>query len=244
MKEVLLGEIWGVGRKNSEHVDRVGIKTVGDVFRVGGGKMHEHLGVLGERLYFELAGLPSIGKMSDSVQQSIVRSRSFGKKTSARTVVEDAVSYHISHTALTLRKNGWEAGSVALYLRFKDEEERPRSISYFVPLPAPTSSTPALIRLTLETLRSHFNSNHIYVKAGVTLGSIRPKGESTLSLFPVNDKGDNSVLMKTFDAINRKHGSDTLRVGTLRHTHEWRSRSAFLSKSYTTSWTELPTAGT
>lgn len=237
---VQLIELWGVGRKTSERLSALSITTVGDVLSHGSTRMHTYLGVVGERLYFELAGIPSIMNPSDDVQQSIMSTRSFGKKTSLYKVVADAVSYHLTHTAEKLRKRDWVATGAYMQLRYTDTEERVRYVSYKVEFESPTSSTPLMARALLLTLKFYFNPRYTYEKAGVVLFGISKTTDATMSLFNSESGKEMISIMKVFDSINKKYGSDTMRIGTLGHNHEWRSKTAFLSQSYTTSWTELP----
>lgn len=233
-----VGALWGVGSKTTENLARYGVRTVGDVISRGPSSMRDYLGVAGERLYYELTGTPSLAHHTEEVQQSIMSTRSFGKKTSQYGVVEDAVSYHIASVAKTLRDHGWVAERASLFLRYTDEEERARSLSYIVSLSLPTADTSRIAKDVLAVLRQQFTPRFRYTKSGITLSGIIPAEEATLSLFSAPRESARNV-MEVFDTINRKFGSDTLRIGTERQHHEWRAKSAFLSPSYTTSWTEL-----
>ena len=46
--------------------------------------------------------------------------------------------------------------------------------------------------------------------------------------------------MSALDAINRAHAPDAIKYGALGLKPQWKMRSTYFSKRYTTHWDELP----
>ena len=236
-----LYEIWGVGRKTSEKLQKAGITTVDDARRVGKDGMHALLGVLGERLFFELSGVPSVHDIrSEGGQASIMNTRSFGTPTKSLSVVEDALTHHASSGAEKLRGLDLRATRASIMVQYDVEGAR-RYMTYEVVFEKPTSDTRVIVASILKIFRAHADPRHIYRKAGVTLRSFSKQGTETPSLFKTEESPhDTNSLMKVFDRVNTHFGKGTLRLGSERKRHAWSSKTAFLSPSYTTAWDALP----
>ena len=56
---VSCGSVWGIGRETTLKLSALNIRTVDDLLQVGLGFMRERFGVQGERLFFELSGIPT-----------------------------------------------------------------------------------------------------------------------------------------------------------------------------------------
>jgi len=236
-----LREIWGVGRKTYEKLERYGVRTVGDVLRAGPVHMRTHLGILGEQLYFELVGVAATSKKMRTHHQSIMSSASFGKKVTGATALEDALSYHVAQVAEKARQDEHVAHDISFSIRYEDADGATRIHTERVPLVPPTASTAHLTKVVLKAARPFFRNSFLYKKVGVVLSNMTTPEATTGSLFLDTDttrSGD--VLMKVFDAINTKHGRGSVRMATEQRTHAWKGKSGFISDAYTTSWTALP----
>jgi DNA polymerase V len=236
-----LYEIWGVCAHISERLMKRGMTTVGDVLHHGPGVMREVLGVVGERLYYELSGIEA-QPPAMKAQSSSMSSRSFGKHVRTYAELADAVSHHLSEIARKLRQKRTKAPGVVLYLRFIDEDDRAASVSYTVRFPTPLSDTRSMAKLVLSTLTQAFDARVRYVKAGITAYDITDIDALQPDLFQAEQDVSNDTLMNVVDGINSRFGARALRMGTQHATQVWKSRAQFLSPSYTTSWTSLPMA--
>jgi len=239
--DVSLREIWGVGRKTYEKLERCGVRTVGDVLRTGAVYMRTHLGILGEQLYFELAGITTRTKKIRTHHQSIMSSASFGKKVKGAITIEDALSYHVAQVAEKARQDERVARDVSFSIRYEDADGATRIYTERVPLVPPSANTAYLTKAVLKAARPFFRSSFSYKKVGVVLSNVVTQEVVTGSLFfDTESVCSSDELMKVFDAINMKHGRGSVRMATVQKTHAWKGRSGFVSDAYTTSWTGLP----
>ena len=241
LRDASLQEIWGVGRKTYEKLGCVGIRTVADVLAQGAMRMRTHLGIHGEQLFYELAGMAPVGVRKSVQHQSIMSSASFGKKIQNVAEVEDALSYHIAHVAEKARHDGCVAHALSFSIRYEDADGALRYHNDQVSLVPGTADTRVLTKAVLSTVRPFFKPTFRYKKVGVVLSRLAPQGTATGSLFDDQHSTDEAgSLMKIFDAINEKHGRGSVRIGTEQKTHAWKGKSVYVSKAYTTSWTSLP----
>ena len=241
LHESSLREVWGVGSKTYDKLERIGIKTVNDVLHAGAVHMRTNLGILGEQLYFELAGITTTTKKERTERGSITSSASFGKKIQGTHAIEDALSYHVAQVAEKVRQQGCIARDVSFSIRYDDADDATRLYTDHVSIEPGSASTADLTKAVLKAARPFFQSSFRYKKVGVVLSGLTTPETVTGSLFA--DAGaihSSDLLMQVFDAINTKHGRGSVRMATEQKTHAWKGRSAFVSDAYTTSWTTLP----
>ncbi|MFM2374770.1 MAG: hypothetical protein RLZZ234_765 [Candidatus Parcubacteria bacterium] len=238
-----VGEVWGVGRKTSEHLVARGIATVGDILRHGPTVMREELGIVGEHLYYELTGTPVLSR-EQRKHRSLMSSRSFGAKVRSFSELADAVTHHLTQIGKKLREQHMKAPGVSLYLRYVDHDGAKRSVSYVTMFNEPLSDTRIMATQVMATLRRVFDTRAAYVKAGVLAHELSDANAPQGSLFTSFAYGANDALMGVVDALNQRFGGDAVTIGTSTTKHAWRSKTQYLSPAYTTSWTDIPHAST
>jgi DNA polymerase V len=236
-----LREIWGVGARTSERLAKQGILTVNDVLSHGPKVLREEIGVVGERLYYELSGTQA-ESVHASTQTSMMSTRSFGKHVREFAVLQDAVSHHLSEVARKLREQQTKVPGVVVHLRFIDSEGRTCSVSHTVRFPCLLSDTRSMATAVCSTLKNVFDSRARYTKAGIVAYHITDAEALQAALFEVQHDPSNDALMQVVDGLNIRFGARAVRMGTQQSAQAWKSRAQFLSPSYTTSWTSLPMA--
>jgi DNA polymerase V len=78
-------------------------------------------------------------------------------------------------------------------------------------------------------------------KAGVLLLELGLPGAAPASLFDALEAPDDR-LMSAIDQINARYGRGSARLGLAQKDSEWRMRRENLSPSFTTRWTDIPSA--
>jgi len=100
----------------------------------------------------------------------------------------------------------------------------------------------------LAVLQRIYRPRHRYVKAGVMLMDLRPKGLAQGDLFdaasPTSDVR-RDVLMQTLDRVNAKWGRGTLGIASagLQGDRAWSMQRGNLSPAYSTRWSDLRVIG-
>jgi len=238
-------EVWGVGRRLCVQLFELGIKTAGDLARSDPKRMRERFGVVMERTVNELMGVSCIAWENEPpAKQQIVASRSFGGPLHTLDQLVEPVRFHMGRAAEKLRQQGSIAGRVGVIVetnRFRPQDPQycpSRSIA----LPAASDDTAVLTTWAVAVLRASFKAGYRYVKAGVMLDDLRPRGLCQGSLFDTQPAAQDLLrekLMGVLDKANGKWGRGAMGVGVIKDQKGWAMNRGMLSPRYTTCWREL-----
>lgn len=240
-------EVWGVGRRLAVQMIELGIRTVGDLARCNPKRARERWGVVMERTVMELNGVSCVEwQTQPPPKQQIVASRSFGGPLHSLDQIVEPVRFHMGRAAEKLRQQGSVAGRVGIIIetnRFRSQDPQycpSRSIA----LPMATDDTAVLTTWAVAVLRAVFKAGFRYVKAGVMLDDLRPKGLQQGALFDAPPPAQDlrrETLMGVLDKANGKWGRGSIGVGVVKDQKGWAMNRGMLSPRYTTSWDELRT---
>jgi len=238
LRQVAVGDVWGIGRQYAAKLTAAGIDSAADLARVSDAWARKHLGgVVGARLVQELQGRPCAGlhPSEDGTlsRQSISCSRTFGRPLTGYADVRAAVATFLARAAEKLRAQGDRAHVLTVYLsknRFASHVLPPYSRSATVTLPdGPTADTTVLLSYANALLGRLWEPGTAYHKAGVVLDGLEPPGNGQqLTLFgpsptpaqPANEREEKTLLtsrpglMASLDALNQRFGRGTVRLAT------------------------------
>lgn len=240
-----VGEVWGVGRKLTERLQAMHIRTVLDLQRADTATIRDRFSVVLERTVRELNGIACL-ELEDVAadKQQIISSRSFGAYVTGLDDLKEAVSQYMSRAAEKLRRQHSVAGLIHIYIRTNPHREgKPQySQGITIPLPQATDDTMQLVQVALWGLKRVYRPGFEYQKAGVMLGDIVPVTALQLDMFSKDARERVERRMAVLDAVNRKMGRDILKPASNGMGQAWRMRSGNRSPAYTTKWGELPKA--
>ena len=242
-----VGDVWGIGRRNSGKLNRLGVRTALDLTGRTRDWVREKLTVCGLRTMLELQGIPAIPMEEAPPSKSITCSRSFGTRVTERAPLEEALSAYVQRASEKLRARGLLAGAVQVFLGTARHAEDPQySNSGSLPLSMPTDYTPALLARAREILRNIYRPGYRYQKVGVLLLDLaeRERRQLTFAEFEREENGIREKnLMRALDGVNARFGRDILRfAGSGVGPKAWHMRQRRLSQRFTTNWNELPVA--
>ncbi len=236
-----LASIWGVGAKLEMRAKQHSLQTVADYLAADSARIQQLFGVVGVRLQQELAGvaIDFVGKQTKQ-QQSIMSSRSFKHTTVDRSVVADAIAYHVRHIATSMR----EQNVGAIELRVSIHASRHGDFvlqggSKSAVFNAPTNDTIELLRVAAALCDELFVVGVPYKKVGVVASGLQSEPGSQTTLFEASQPADRDSLLTAIDAINAKSGLETIVIGSRLRTKDWGSKVDARSPAYTTRWSDL-----
>jgi len=244
-------DIWGIGRRLCVQLFELGIKTAGDLARLDPKRARERWGVVMERTIQELNGIACVAwETQPPAKQQIIASRSFGGPLYTVEQLVEPLRFHMGRAAEKLRQQDHVAGRVGIFLetnRFRPQDPQ-YSPSRSIALPASTDDTAVLTTWAVALLRAVFQAGYRYVKAGVMLDDLRPRGMQQGSLFdtqPPEQDLRREKLMGVLDKANTKWGRGTMGVGSagVKEQKGWAMNRGMLSPRYTTCWEELRVVG-
>ena len=241
-----VGEVWGIGRRISERLIKMKIKSVHDLITADIKRLRAQFGVVMERTVSELRGISCLAleDIAPSKQQ-IMSSRSFGSMMHTIELISEAVAWHVHTAAEKLRAQRSVAGAIYVFIqtnRFRDSDPQYNG-GMVVPLADVSDDTRVLTTAALHGLRRIFRDGYAYKKCGVMLMELQDKHIRQETLFDDPQARVRSArVMVALDAVNRVWGRGTLRTAASGITQRWAMRSENRSPRYTTHWRELPVA--
>ncbi len=242
LKDLPVGEIWGVGWNLKEKLNKTGIYTGLDLKNANLAWARHEMTVTGQRMVMELNGVSCIDfdKTHDS-KKMIISSRSFGAGITQLSDLKESVAYHISNAAVKLRKQKSLCSFVFVTI-MSNKHKTPGCVfrkTQFGSLDEPTSYTPTLISKAHELLLSIYKSGISYKKAGVMLAGIVPQSSSQMNFYSQADITHEQKSMAVMDKINKTWGSNIIKSAAVGTKNTWKPKKEKTSQEYTTNWEGL-----
>ena len=249
LKQVALGDVWGVGRRLVERLALLGLHSAWDLAQADAKQIRRRFSVTLERTCLELKGIPCI-EMNDpgDARQRIMTSRSFGRLTDDRQQIHEAVRQFAQRSAEKLRSQDSLARAVMVFLKTNRHRlDLPQySPSIVVELERPTDDSREILHAASQALNEIYRPNYQFMKAGVMLLDLVDANRQQLSLLDTPqsevERERSHKLMATLDDLNKKMGRGTVKLGTPSPGAAWHLRCAHRTPRYTTRWHEIPRA--
>ncbi|MCL9685725.1 Y-family DNA polymerase [Legionella maioricensis] len=245
LKQIPVGDVWGVGRQWSKKLMNRGIQTAFDLASVNVHQLKKQFNVVMMRTAMELQGIPCGGLEEAQPKQSIMSSKSFGQMQTQYSSVAQSLSSHCARAVEKLRQQHLVAQRMYVFVhtnRFREDlAQHFQSIE--VGFINPTDDLRIITKFAKKCLRRIFRPGYHYKKAGVCLEDLIPKDPRQLDMF--HQPSDESLekteqLMFIFDKINQKFGRSTIRLAAEGYSKPWAMRAELKSPAYTTRWADLP----
>lgn len=242
-----LGDIWGVGRQSEKKLNGLGISTALELRDSDPLLIRRKLGVVGERILWELRGVSCLALEDTKSKQSITSSRSFGTHVTEKADLAEALACFAAQGCLKLRKQSSCAQAICVFLEsILDRQTGLRQFfNHAVLLDVPTNDTSLVIKKAKACLHYLYRKDQLYKKCGIILLDLIPESQVIPDLFSEKPNAKNQRLIQTIDAVNAHFGKNTLFYGSMGKVHEdapWKSRCSRRSPHYTSDWNELPLA--
>lgn len=207
LKQIRLGDLWGIGRRNVKKLYLEGIHTAFDFYNADRTHIRKLMGVTGEQTWLELHSVPCIElkHVARELQDSVSESRTFPVDVRDIEYIKSRISIYTADCGRRLRKMQGKCNTVAVYLatnRF--HTERGAASPYLqTTLRCPTSDSRILTQVAVELLMHIYDSRYHYKRAGVILGDIVPAASCQPSLFDEpGAQQDADNLINVIDNIN------------------------------------------
>ncbi len=236
-----VADVWGVGRRWAQLLDRHGIRTAWDFTQLPPEWIRKRMSVVGLRMWKELRGEPCIGfEQHPADKKQIATTRTFDRDTDDFEELHRRIAQYVAASAAKLRRQRSVCGEVRVFLltnRFREDlpqhyENRLRKLS------VPTDSTLLLTSCAAALLREAFRPGIAYKRAGVILSEISSKNGVQTDLFDANDRDRHDRLMKAVDALNERFGRHHL-VTAAEGFEPFKMNRNHLSPRYTTDWAQI-----
>jgi len=242
LKELEVGEIWGIGRQYQAFLNKNGIHTALQLTEQSDSWVKKNLTMVGLRTKWELQGKPSIEmEQAPPPKKGIFSSKSFSYPvTELLDLMEAAADYGTTATEkLRGQKSVCRYVNISLMTNYFRKGDRQYSNAATIELAVPSAYPPDIISAARRGLEQIYKKGFKYKKIGIYLTGIEEENSGQLDLFLKEDPRK-CRIMESVDRINKKYGRNTVNCMNIRETSSWQMKREHLSPRYTTSWEELP----
>lgn len=237
-------DVWGIGSRHAATLSYYGIKTAWDFTQKPESWVRKLFTITGVRTWKELRGISCISIEELPHKKTVCTSRSFADQgLSNLSDVEEAVANFAAACSRKLKEQHTVCGGMTVFAytsRFRTDLPTD-CIHRSVQLTVPTNDHQELVAMAVKMLRSDWkgDGNYQYKKAGVIVWNICRDNAIQTNLFDTVDREKQSELAKAVDAINRKHGHNTVRISVQGFDKSWHLKNEYISRQYTTNLDEI-----
>lgn len=237
LKACEVADVWGIGRRMTEHLHGMKIRTAWDLAQSDPWMLRQKFNVVVEKTARELGGLACL-ELEEAAppKQEICCSRMFGKRLHDLPPIREAVAMYAARAAEKLREQGSVCHRVHVSIRtgmFNPNEPK-FSQGISCRLISPTNDTREITKAAIHGLELIYQTGFAFSKAEILLLEICQPGEYTPDLFAETQPAASQKVMQVMDQINAKWGRGTMRPGRVPVTPDWGMKREMLSPSYTT----------
>lgn len=245
LERVAVGDVWGVGFKYAEMLQRNGIRNALQLRDADDKWIRQRMTVVGLRTVHELRGVVCVPlEPFPKVKQQLCSSRSFGEATEDINEIRAAVAYFTERVAAKLREHKLVAGQLSVFVitdEFKKDAPQ-YSASHCMSIAPMSNSTLELMPLAMAGLAKVYQPGFAIRKAGVLLDKLELADCAPRRLWDSLQQEVHRRLMAAVDSINLRFGNESIRCGLFPQLGVWRTRHERRSPEYTTDWRGLMSA--
>jgi DNA polymerase-4 len=209
-----LAVLRGVGAKTAPRLERLGLRTVGDVRRLSLEALRRHLGAqAGTHVHLQARGIADDGVYPASERKSISKETTFSEDVTEPAVLKDTLRWAAQEVSYLARHEQRKGLVVSLKIRFRPFETHTRSRT----LKAPTASDVEIFRIAWGVLQAESWTGRPVrlIGVGISGWNETPQGVQQ-DLFDdgmPEPRPGQERLDATLDAIRDRFGRGTIQRG-------------------------------
>ena len=241
LKWLKIGDVWGIGLKHTARLENYNVNRAYDFIKLPDKWVRSEMSVVGLRLKKELEG-ESVLSLEEhrSPKKAIATTRSFEKNLTKFEDLKERVSTFSILCSEKLRVQKSSCNSI--YIFVKSNKHQKNKLQYrngiVMTLPFASNSSITISKYAIEGLKRIYEQDIEYKKAGVIVMGLIPTDSNQLNLFE-KENPKYQALMKTLDFINKKEGSNKIKLGSQDLKRIWKMKQTKLTKRYTTELKEI-----
>lgn len=200
-----VGKLWGVGPKTKDFLNKMKIRTVGDLAKIDKEKLYEDFGENGLHLYNLSHGIDERSVEQDDEVKSVSHEHTFEEDTADKKLLEETLLFLSEKVSRRLRQDNLKGRTITLKLRTKNFQTLTRAVT----LPEATNF--------VDDIFAHVKELFSYAHAAgvkVRLLGVRVSGFKELyvqdSLFADEMKEKKERVHKAVDLIKNKFGEKSI----------------------------------
>ena len=211
LRPLPVSRIWGVGQKTKESLNKLGIKTIGDIQDLPTGWLEDKIGSAG-RLFWELAhGIDQRTVEPEHDRKSLGREETFPEDINDAAYLKKMIAQFSAELCRKLRQEKLQAASITIKLRYSDFKTITRSKTI-----TPCNSDIIVTEIASELLDHSFNNKQPRRLFGLSLGHLSPAASLEQgSLFEPPLNTDHKSIDLLMDEIRNRFGPDAINRANL-----------------------------
>ncbi|WP_216829545.1 Y-family DNA polymerase [Alkalihalobacterium elongatum] len=204
-----LREMWGIGSRLEKRLNRLGIRTVGQLAQYDVSRLEKAFGVMGNQMYYHAWGidLSELGAPIMQGQISFAKGQILLRDYKEKEEIKCVILEMCEEVTRRARNAGKVGRTISLGLGYSKEEYGGgfyRSIS----LDEPTNLTMDIYEACLHIMKKHYRGETVR-QVTIALSNVCDDAHVQLSLLDP-EKPRKKELSYVMDAIRNKYGSDAL----------------------------------
>ena len=247
-------EVWGIGRRYADRLQRMGIHTAGDFADMSAEAVNATFrNVVILRTWRELNGEDCVPNEEMAKKKSICVSRSFNGMISDFDTLRTHLSNYAARCAEKLRRQHTVASVVSVFLSTNPfREDLPQYNNYgehrFL---TPTANSIDIVKAAAHCAEGIYRHGFCYKRAGVIVMSIDsgPGIQTNFLDFDADRFQKIKHLDQVVDRLNKVNGTETIVLGSQQYPGKGRGdkspkfeeaiKREFKSPNYTTRWSDI-----
>jgi DNA polymerase V len=247
-------EVWGIGRRYADRLQRMGIHTAGDFADMSAEAVNATFrNVVILRTWRELNGEDCVPNEEMAKKKSICVSRSFNGMISDFDTLRTHLSNYAARCAEKLRRQHTVASVVSVFLSTNPfREDLPQYNNYgehrFL---TPTANSIDIVKAAAHCAEGIYRPGFSYKRAGVIVMSIDsgPGIQTNFLDFDADRFQKIKHLDQVVDRLNKVNGTETIVLGSQQYPGKGRGdkspkfeeaiKREFKSPNYTTRWSDI-----
>ncbi|MFZ5759011.1 MAG: DNA polymerase IV [Thermodesulfobacteriota bacterium] len=209
---LVIGRLWGVGKKTVPLLEQLGVRTIGDLTRFSLDFLEKKFGKQGRAMYFHARGIDSRPVETTDEVKSIGNEETFAHDLIDLTAIKRELLRLATKGGERLRRERCSGRTVTLKIKYHDFTTTSRSIT----LAQPVNDGRTLYRAALALLPATLAGNRPVRLVGITVSNLTDDDSPVqLDLFGDRRAIDRRHLNSAMDRINQRYGPQTIKPATL-----------------------------
>jgi len=220
LRPLPISKMWGVGKKSEPHLQKCGIKTIGDLAKLSEKQAADLLGKNSLRFWHLANGRDERDVVTWGGAKSVSQERTFMEDSDNSDELQNTIYYLCNEVSRLMRKSNQKGRTVTLKIRFSDFSTFTRASTSHKFL----QHSQDLYDIAIKLFNSFSLTNKKVRLLGVGVSNLNTIHGEQLTIFD-QEESQSAKLDHVMDLVEKKFGHKAIRKASLMHRHSYRQIS-------------------